>query len=146
MYFKDYNFSCRIASWSFLFQLCCKHFVQETVGKEKFPTISACLAALLNCWVSASVVFFFRSFLPATEAAVFLKTCSCSVFYADPPRAVPVYAHSSQSRRRLIKAYIPTYILSDLRRSRLSLRSGALSLTQTAPLLQSSVVDFCCRA
>lgn len=52
----------------------------------------------------------------------------------------------SDERRRLIKAYIRTYILSDPRRSRLSLRSGALSLTQTAPLLQSSVVDFCCRA
>lgn len=134
------------------FNFAAKKFFQETVGKEKFPTISACLAALLNCWVSACVFFFVASFLRLRlpsfwklVAAVCFMLILPELFQFTRIQANRAVAQSDEWRR-LIKAYIRTYILSDPRRSRLSLRSGALSLTQTAPLLQSSVVDFCCRA
>lgn len=55
------------------------------------------------CWF----FFLFGASFLRLRTAVFLKTCSCSVFYADPPRAVPVYAHSSQSRRRAIRRAAP---------------------------------------
>lgn len=107
---------CQIASWSFLFQLCCKHFFQETVGKEKFPTISACLAALLNCWVSACCFFFFGASFLRLRLPSFWKLVAVVCFMLILPelfqftriQANRVVAQSDE-RRRLIKA-VHTYV------------------------------------
>lgn len=84
---------------------------------------------------------------PVTGADVFweLSWFFLCVSYVDP-WAVPVYTHSVPIT--LLRQAAPsdqslyTYILSDPRRSRLSVWSWILSLTQTAAPLQSSVVHF----
>lgn len=113
---------------------------------EQFLLVQQCYRAAKIPHVTFQVV---SKLLPACEWGWHLsRTCSWCVFYADPGAVSSLLIFKpicSDKQRRLIKVYMHTYILSDPRRSGLSVWSWILPLTQTAALLQSSVVHFCCR-
>lgn len=133
-------------------QLCCKFQAvcvslavkkknKKKKEREKFLLVQQCYKTAKSPYVTLQVV---SKLLPLTEAGTVWETCSCcvlcwslscsSLHIFNPTILLRQAAPCDQS--------LYTYMSSDPRWSGLSVWSRILSLTQTAALLQSSVVHF----
>lgn len=112
--------------------------------KEKFRTISACTAVLQNCKNPLRYISGCFKALSCDWGWHLLRTCSwCVLCWSLSCSSLHIFNPIILLRQAaLCDQSLYTYRLSDPHWSRLSVWSRILSLTQTAALLQSSVVHF----
>lgn len=124
--------------------VCVSLAVNKNKKKKRERKVSACTAVLQNCKIPYVTLQVVSKLLPLTEAGTVWETCSCCVLcWSLSCSSLHIFKPIILLRQAApCDQSLYTYMSSDPRWSRLSVWSRILSLTQTAALLQSSVVHF----